>query len=484
MNRPGLLRRLWQGLRRDTAAAVAMNFALVIIPLVGGVGLAVDGGRAMLLRYQFQAALDAAGLAVGGTVGTPEALDALADAFVAKNFTASGTQILSVDVNSDADMVFVTGQFRMNTFIMGLFSRQTVTLGASTDVKRAGGGLMVSLVLDNTGSMWSSGNIASLRSATDSLVDTLFDGETGEHPDLRVAIVPYAASVNPGAESERIIAAGDLPARDPADKTQWKGCVLERSGTASIDDTDVYTGGYWMPYLYPPASDNNFDPADPNTVIPGGASNSNAITGYNIGCPSEILPLTGNRTAVDGAIDAITAWNRGGTLTDIGVAWGIRTLSPHEPFDESTETDEETGQTLWNSPRWRRAMVIMTDGDSQFYNLPGTAGPNTTHPSASDYTGYGRLGETLATSIIATSSASTARTRLNERIETLCTNAKAQGIVVYTVVFTSSVASSTRDMYRRCASDPGKYWYAPDSAALNDSFAQIGSDLSRLRITR
>jgi Flp pilus assembly protein TadG len=468
---------------RQTSGAVMLNFALVLIPLVGGVGLAIDGGRAMLLRYQFQAALDAAGLAVGATIGTPEELDALADAFVAKNFRAPGATILSVNVTSDADKVYVRGQFRMTTFLMGLFSHQNVTLGASTDVKRAGGGLMVALVLDNTGSMWTNGNIASLRDASASLVSKLFEEET-DHPDLRVSIVPYAASVNPGAEAENIVNPATLPERDPADKTKWKGCVRERAGAASIADTDTVTGGWWEPFLYPVASDNNFNPADPTTIIPGGASNTNGVTGPNTGCPTPILPLTGLRSEVDASIAAITAWNRGGTLTDIGIAWGLRTLSPEAPFTQSSEADPEFATTLWASPRWRRAMVIMTDGDSLFYNLPSTAGPNTTHPSASDETGYGRLGETLATSVLGTSNANTAKTVLNTRIENLCTQAKAQNIVVYTVVFTSSVSESVRAMYQRCASDPGKYWYAPTKDALNASFSQIGSDLSRLRITK
>ena len=173
-------------------------------------------------------------------------------------------------------------------------------------------------------------------------------------------------------------------------------------------------------------------------------------------------------------------WNRGGTLTDIGMAWGIRAMTPGIPFDESAEIDPITMGTdspmsLWESPRWRKAIVLMTDGESQFYDGYGSDSHD------SDYTGYGREGTGVAHELYGNSAS---RSEINTNIASLCQQAKDMGMIVYTVVFTSSVGTDTRNMYEACASDPGKYWYAPDSDALADTFEQIGSDLSRLRITR
>ncbi len=146
----------------------------------------------------------------------------------------------------------------------------------------------------------------------------------------------------------------------------------------------------------------------------------------------------------------------------------------------------------------------MTDGESSFYNYPGRNGsdynqegtrPNDSHSSASDYTAYGRWNETGSNAKAIYDSApgyvradgstdNTARGKMNRRIFDLCETAKSQGIVVYSVVFTSSVGPETREMYRACASDPGKYWYAPTQSALTTAFEQVGSDLSKLRITR
>lgn len=486
----------------STKGGIALPMALITAALVVMVGLAVDGSRAFLARDKFQAALDAAALAVGTTYDTDAALDVLASEFVARNFDLPGTRVLEIDVTSTSEDVIVSGSFELDTFFVQVLARDTLTLSAQTEVRRAGGGLMVALVLDNTGSMWGSNNISSLRAASQALVDGVFDGATDE-PDLRFAVVPYAATVNPGLVADDLI---DRPRPhglpDPADETAWKGCVMARPGSQSLADTPPAVA-LWEPYWYPPGIDNNYVEGDAASIVPGGVVNSNQITGPNIGCPTPILPLTQYKSQVDSAIAAMTAWNRGGTLTDIGMAWGIRVLSPGLPFSESaTQTDVENGMPLWDSPRWRRAIVLMTDGESGFYNFPGGGGsnqegtaPNASHPSASDHTAYGRWNETGSNALAIFSTApgyvrangtidNSTRGRLNRRIFDLCEAAKSQGILVYTVVFTSSVGDDTREMFRRCASDPGKYWYAPTQTALTDAFEQVGSDLSKLRITR
>ncbi|MEO0465346.1 MAG: TadE/TadG family type IV pilus assembly protein [Pseudomonadota bacterium] len=486
----------------NRAGGVAVPMSLMIVGLISMVGLAVDGSRAYLAQDKFQAALDAAALAVGSTYDTDEALDQLATDFVVNNFGLNGTTLGDISVASTTEYVNLSGTFTLDTYFMQIFAADTITLSASTEVKRAGGGLMVSMVLDNTGSMWSGGNISALRNASQSLVDYVFNGET-EDADLRFAIVPYAAAVNPGYVSETLVnvplAYGNV---DPLDETAWKGCVSERWGAASLSDTPP-SAAYWSPYWFPAGSDNNYIEGDAASIVPGGVKNSNHITGPNIGCPTPITPLTSTKSVIDGAISDMTAWNRGGTLTDIGMAWGIRVLSPGLPFSESsTQIDQETGASLWDSTRWRSAIVLMTDGESSFYNYGGGGGsnqegtsPNTSHPSSSDYTAYGRWNEdggnakTIFTGAPGytgedgTTDNST-RGKINQRIHDLCTQAKAQGIIIYTVVFTSRVSQNTRDMYKSCASDPGKYWYAPNSSALNSAFEQVGSDLSKLRITR
>lgn len=545
----------WRGVRaalprlkRAERGSIAMKFALLIVPLIGMAGLAIDGSRAFLLKYKFQTALDTAALALGSTYATDAELDALAESFVLKNFQVGGARVTSVDVVSTTQDVFVRGTIDVDTILIDTFysiffgeNHDKMTIAASTEVKRAGGGLMVALVLDNTGSMWGGGspsNIQALITASDTLVGRLFGSET-EHEDLRVTIVPYAAAVNPGL-SDIVKERYTEPVLDPGDETKWAGCVMERSGANSMADTPASTE-LWEKFLYPPDDDNDYTPGNAASIVPGGVVNSNQVTGPNIGCPTPIQPLTKHRSLIDAAIDDMTAWNRGGTLTDIGIAWGLRALSPGAPFTQSQDqTDPENGFPLWDSPRWRRAMVIMTDGDSNFYNFPGGGGanqegtsPNSSHPSASDYGGYGRRYDSgtvepagwslsYAEKLTYCAEAGTSfedcdpadrydwnmdaeyrnklqfdsapelagagdnafERKLSYRIQQLCEAAKAQDVVVYTVVFTSSVGSGVRDVYRNCASDPGKYWYAPNASSLAAAFDQVGEDLSKLRIVK
>jgi Flp pilus assembly protein TadG len=505
-------------LRRNETASVAVQFALMIIPLMIVIGLAIDGSRLFLVKYRFQSSLDSAALAIGTTFGSNDYLEDVAKLYVQKNFQVPGAEVQSVKVTNSAERVILTGSVSLETLFGSFLGRDYVNIAATTDVKRAGGGLMVALVLDNTGSMWANAGsktrIGGLRDAALSLTTELFKGENAED-EVRVAVVPYTAMVNPGPAASSLIDASatadfriqDPQSRtglksdelallkyDPADKTQWKGCVYERSGADSIDDTPPGGSKNWKPLIWPIFNDNQYavhtsgktkGQVDAATVDPGGNKNANSFTGPNVGCPTPILPLSNKEADVTGALNAMTAWNRGGTLSDIGMAWGIRVLSPTAPFTESKSIkDKKTGEAIWDSPRWRRAIVLMTDGDNTVYNAGDEGARVKKGKELSDITGYGRLGEATMTNLFNSSNSGTVKTKVDERLAQLCATAKKQDIIVYTVVFSDSTNAATRSIYETCASDKGKYWYAPSSDALNSAFGAIGSDLNKLRITK
>ncbi len=463
--------------------AFAIQFALMVIPLVVCTGLAIDGGRVFLARFALSSSLDAAALAIGSTATDDQVeMKQIATNYVDRNFRVAGTSNLELDVVPGADQIFVWGEVDIDTFFMPVVGTEAVRIRAESTVRKASSGLLVSLVLDNTGSMWASNNIESLRDAAEILADDLFDGET-MHDYLRMSIVPYSSMVNPGAEAVSIVNVHPHDEFDPSNKEKWKGCVFERTGTNSLADTPPTTAK-WDIMWHEPASDNNWTYGDPSTIKVGGASNTNSVRGPNNGCPTPITPLTNDKSVIDAAIADMSAYNRGGTMTDIGMAWGLRTLSPGAPFTQTAESDPYSSQTYWQSPTWRKAMVIMTDGESQFYGISWPDGANSSHPSASDVTGYDRLDSARAQAIFTTTNNNTAKSQLNDRVAALCTTIKNTGITVYVVTFTSGISSSVRQIYEDCATDSGKYWYAPSGTALEDAFEQIGEDLSRLRLAQ
>jgi Flp pilus assembly protein TadG len=257
-----MLSRILSKLLRDRRGAFAMQFALLITPLVICTGVAVDGGRIFLARAALQSSIDNAALAAGSTFGGQADQDAIVDAFTARNFTLGGaTLVRPVTPVMGAENITVTAFADVDMYFMPIVGRSQVRVSATTQVRRASSGLLVSLVLDNTGSMWSNGNIAGLRNATDSLMDELFEGETN-HAWLRVAMVPYAAAVNPGPAADLLVASHAYGMRNPADKTKWKGCVVERAGANALGDTPASTE-QWSVFWYPSDVDNVYESTTP-----------------------------------------------------------------------------------------------------------------------------------------------------------------------------------------------------------------------------
>lgn len=486
------LRNAFKRLFGDRKGNVAVTLGLSLVPLALGAGVALDVGRFYTARSQLQWAVDSAALAVGNAGLEGTAARDLAQNYVAANvrglhmFTLSAIETPTVD----RERVRLTATGQLPTIFMGLINIPTMTVRANSDVRRARNALLVSLVLDNTGSMWSNNNIGALRDASQDLVDILFSAPEAAQ-NLRVAVVPYAASVNIGSAASGIVEPHSYGSPTQTNKAGWKGCVLERIAH-SLDDFPP-NGNKWEPYYWEPSIDNAWVVGNPDSIDPG-PRNTNGLTGPNIGCPTPILPLTNDQAAINSSLSNMSAWNRGGTLTDIGLAWGLRTLSPGEPFTESGVIDTATGQSLWNSDRWQRAIVLMTDGESQFFDLTGTAGPNAAHPGRSDFTGYGRLGESRANAIIGNVNGTCARDALITRLTPtsgncgfaapsahLCNVVKGQNIRLIVVVFTSGVSQTIRDRYRECAS-PGDYHFAPGQGDLDRVFNQIGRQLTRLRV--
>jgi Flp pilus assembly protein TadG len=487
MTRHRLLSRLCARLRRDERGAVAIIVGLAILPLFLALGASIDVAIAYYLKTRLGHACDAAALAVGSTIDDDiDVLDDRARDFFAANYPDRTIGwVHDVNVSVVDDVINVSAQATFDTFFLKLFQQPQITVAADAEVIRDIKGLEVALVLDNTGSMRSNNNIGALRTAAEDMVDILFGHET-VHPMLYVAIVPYAASVNPGPEAFDGDTTPTPPSwwpspgdtgyvafeHTPGTGQGWKGCVIERTGADLMGD-DSATG--WEPFAWEPEVSNNYDIEDmAGTVLYNPSTYQNGGTGPNLGCPSPIVALTNQKSTLIDTIRSLDAWHRGGTMSDMGMAWGRRVLSPAKPFDEGRAWDEEN---------WEKAIVMMTDGQSQFYKLPGEDSPNDDNPAVnSDYTGYGWLEESNPR--IETNSKSEAEDTVNSRLATACEELKEKDVTIYTITFTSSIDTATKNVYRDCATDPTKWFDSPTQADLQSSFRAIAIELSRLRVSR
>jgi len=353
------------------------------------------------------------------------------------------------------DVITVTGSAAVATTFVRLGGFESLTVSELVEIARETRGLELVLVLDNTGSMHGS-KLASLRQASLDLIDILFgDDEIKDH--LQVGIVPYSAAVNVGADAPELITQVRRGDYDPSNDEKWKGCVTARAYPNDVLDSAMTGGNKWSHYLWDSAQDNVWPPADTDADLCNGAA------GPNLACPTPITPLTNVRSTLIDDVNAMEAWCRGGTFSNVGMAWGWRVLSPDKPFEQGLP---------YGTPGYDKAAILMTDGVNGFYTLPSS-------PFISDYSAYGRVDDGR----LGTTSKSAAKTTLNNRLLEVCDNMKAEGIVIYVITFALN-DSSTKQLYENCASDPSKYFDSPDASDLEGAFQEIASQLRSLRITR
>ncbi|TVQ54165.1 MAG: pilus assembly protein [Rhodobacteraceae bacterium] len=492
------LREALAAWRTSESGAAAVLFAFALVPLMIAAGVVIDGGSAYLVRDRLAKSLDAAGLAAA-RVSLSDRAASDARRFFDVNFRDGymGAEVtdFTVSFSEDRELLTVSAEATMPTSLMRIAGFRDVTVRRSTVVQRLTRGLEVALVMDNTGSMRGGDMIGQMKAAATELVNILY-AEEDALPDLWISLIPYTSMVNIGAARVDWLRTDDPlgGAPSPYVGSSWKGCVLARPGGEDETDTppDAFSdAGRFQRFLYPSAVDNWWlSEADPTqTFIREGAANNEAhqndATGPNLGCGPAITPLTNQRKTVLSAIDEMLPWHRGGTTSNLGMVWGWRTISPEwrglwgDPTPAHMPLD-------YDEPLMDKAVVLLTDGDNQFYRWPqrwtsmgGSRKSASSTVGGSDATAYGRLHDLLPGGTLAQG-----QTLLDVRLARMCEALKERGVFIYTIVFGTIPGAATHQLYRDCASTPSDYFPAPDGDTLRDAFRNIGQRLSDLRVVR
>ena len=445
--------------RQCVAGGIAASFAILLPILIGGTGLALDVGESTHVRQRLCSALDASVLAGASSSMDDDEIEDTINEYFDENYPDDAIGVssdLDVDVGDNEVTASVTADYE--TRFMRILGRETITIGCSTTVQRNVKGLEVVMVLDNTGSMGGS-NIASLKTSATNLVNILFDTVT-DPEDVRIGLVPYSVSVNVGPYGLGLnpdgSAYGTSFVNNPSGKTydatpdsesDWAGCVLANDYDDDVTDND----GPWdmmdagNEYTYTQQTNCEWVRRRGRWVQ---QCDEEEVTGFDAyTCSQPVTPITSDQAALTTAINAMSA--EGYTFGNYGMVWGYRLISPDAPFEEAAEYDD---------PEWNKAIIMMTDGDNNI-------GGNNTY---STY-GWGRDHDMD-------------NGDLNERFEDVCENAKADGIIIYTITFTSGISESTKDYYRECATDLNHYYDAPTQAELENVFEDIAYALAKLHI--
>jgi Flp pilus assembly protein TadG len=505
----GLISKL-KKFRLGESGAVAPIVAVVAVPLIMAAGVAVDYGNAVSIQAKLQAAVDAAALAAGREANLTDAeLRRIAEDYFHSNFGSpanTGTPSLTLSVNGDD--LNVRGQVEVHNYLTKVAGFDTTLISASSEVTKEATGLEVVLVFDNTGSMGSQSRLSTLKVAAHDFVEILF-GPRETADTLKIGVVPFSQFVNVGPDKSTAFWL-DTEGKNAYSKKNfdnskhnwwawgqlrnrtWTGCVESRTGDMSVDDTlpDANNGATLFPPAFAPDEPGN---SSSRSTLNGkkyynsylsdrkrgsdasarqkyyrkyqGKSVSTSSRGPDRGCNIQpIQELINQKSPVLNTINNMRA--SGYTHVAEGVGWGLRVLSPAEPFAEGVSYDDD---------KITKAMVLLTDGENTF----NTGSSRYYNINKSSYTAYGYLGQAR----LGSSSYSTAITKQNQLLVKACNNVKAADIVNYT--FAYNVPSATqRSLIRNCATSPEKYFDPPSNAALVRSFQQIADELRKLHLSR
>ena len=280
----------------DERGAIAVQFALLLIPITVLTFGLIDISRASVQKRQLQDALDAATLmAARSTATTNTDLDTIGDAALATEMTGLGVTLgpgnSSFALGDNNTVVGTIQGVIIKPIISNLWSTTNTPISASSTVMRSVNKLEVALVLDNTGSMASSlgsggSKISALITASKSLVDVLAAAaaRATEADAVKLSVVPFSMTVNIGSSYQgQTWLLGTQPATYGADNfasstdrftalsnlgLSWAGCVESRPPPFDISDAPpagADTRSFFVPFFAP-------DEPDDNTVYKSGSS--------------------------------------------------------------------------------------------------------------------------------------------------------------------------------------------------------------------
>jgi Flp pilus assembly protein TadG len=200
----------------------------------------------------------------------------------------------------------------------------------------------------------------------------------------------------------------------------WTGCVMDR-GSSTAPGTSAGND----------ETDTGPSTGDSTTLFP--AENSQS-------CPGAVVTaLTYDWNNLSTQVDAMVAG--GGTNQTVGLAHGMQTLTQGAPYSPPTLP-----------PNTTRYIILLSDGLNTMDRWYGN-------------------GSAQSTSV-------------DTRMAAACVNAKAQGIVIYTIFVDLNGTQGNSSVLQNCASDSSKYFDLTTSGAIITTFNSIAQQIASLHLSR
>lgn len=308
--------------------------------------------------------------------------------------------------------------------------------------------------------------------------------------------------------------------KDIKSSWNWGGCLEGPKYPMNVNDTPPDTSDaetLFVPFLAPdePSSDDDYgnsylndSKSSAGCESPSGqwakltnvckyktVTSSSSSNTPNDHCPTgssqTLMQLTTTQSTVTTKISGLE--ESGNTNLHEGFMWGWRTLSPNQPF---------AGGRAYNAQNNRKIMVFMTDGYNNwksqtstatgssyqalgYYSYNGTK--NERFPDGSKGNGVNYQNQLKSAANTSSNYWDESRNMLDEMTAQACANAKAQGVEIFTIGFSTpddQIDEQGLNLLKACATNVDHYYKAENASDLNAAFSSIGIGLGKLRLSQ
>lgn len=423
----------------DTSGNVAMMFALVAVPLLICIGVAVDMSRISNYQTKLKDVADNTALTAslayrtGGEKAMSEVGKEMFNSYAESiaNLEYSTPVIKKTEENT----VTVSAQGSFEPMFPQLFGYPKLDFSVLSEASLGSlQGMEITIAFDSTNSMSFDSRWDNAMTAMKSTLDNI-QSLSGKD-NFYISLVPFSDRVNIGQSNKK------WTQRKTPDG--WDGCVeprVENVGAFKYmpDDTPVSKGRF-------------------TASIPGEFFKYS--TWYKVNCP--VVEITGPTNDVDKIIAATNSLKPGGTgRFDTGLAWAWRTLSPEwrgrwGVTNYPAHNKQGNGKKDHKNLR-KKKILYVTDGNSHasFLEMDNESSWGHDQGSVANF----------------------------ESFVELCRNVKDSEIEIYML----NIKGNPHAMpyLEECASSPSHYYLVDDASEIKIAFADIERALSdELRLLR
>lgn len=450
--------------------------AVLLVPLLIVSGAGIDFMRHEVLRSKLQDSLDRGVLAAASLSQTKDTETTIRSYL--KSARLPDDIELHIEESSalNSRRVSASASLTVPVSFLGLAGVGDLSAGALSVAEEKRSNVELSLILDVSGSMVDKGVFQTMKTAASDFVGTVLRPDVVKFTTLN--IVPFAGDVGLGPTIFDYLARMAKPTR-----------MANHPGTP-LEDRYKYKHTKSFCFRFAEADFSKTFPFFPDieqTAVFSRYNYSAPATKEKWWCPSEpdtsITVMGNDAAALRKKVGAMKSYD--GTGTHIAMKWALMLLDPviqpYVAYATTQTSDVRISPSFKNRPAkfddrgTRKFIVLMTDGETSFQEVPKNTQPGVYETqaslSAAAPTGGGGLTQTV--------SSSTAETRMMD----LCTDAKRKGVTVFTIGFkiTGGNANHFYKQLEKCASS-ASHFYRVEDTNIAAAFRSIAGAIDPVRL--